>query len=356
MRDALTTYEPEAQSGMLATRAQAQAVDLVRYEMAKRYRRDPVRARDVILNTFTRARLAEVSKYEYAKGGTRIDGPSIRAAEALALGWGNIGFGYEVVNEYTGGDGIGVSEVRAWAVDYESGVPAEIKFPVRHVRVTREGEKPLKDDREKYEQVANLAARRKRACILAVIPQDIVDDAMDQVEVTLRAKADTSPEAMQKMLAMFADHGVTREQIEARIQRSLDAISAAQVVSLRKIYMSLRDGMSRPAQWFQAAESDDPDADPFPAPQTGLGAVKSALGRGKPRPAPAPAPAADDGPPAMDVAALLKAIRAAQSLDDLEVLADLTRHTDDTDRLMLSEALEYRQQQLTRGNEDGNSE
>ena len=60
---------------------------------------------------------------------------------------------------------------------------------------------------------------------------------------------------MQKMVAAFEPFGVTREQIEKRIQRRLDAIQPAQVVSLKRIYASLRDDMSTPADWFDVDDS-----------------------------------------------------------------------------------------------------
>ncbi len=71
----------------------------------------------------------------------------------------------------------------------------------------------------------------------------------------MKTKADTSPEATQKMIAAFGAFGVTKEQIEKRIQRRLDSIQPAQVVSLKKIYTSLRDGMSSPADWFEFEEA-----------------------------------------------------------------------------------------------------
>ena len=67
----------------------------------------------------------------------------------------------------------------------------------------------------------------------------------------MKAKADTSPEALKKLVAAFEGFKVTKEQIEKRIQRHLDAITPAQIVSLRKIYNSLKDGMSSPADWFE---------------------------------------------------------------------------------------------------------
>jgi hypothetical protein len=100
--------------------------------------------------------------------------------------------------------------------------------------------------------IANFGARRKRACILAVIPGDVVEAALEQCERTLQEKTDVSAEGMKKLVAAFADFGVTAPQIEARIQRRLDAIRPAQIVMLRKIYNSLKDGMSEPADWFEA--------------------------------------------------------------------------------------------------------
>ena len=45
--------------------------------------------------------------------------------------------------------------------------------------------------------------------------------------------------------------GVIQDMIEKKIQRRLDSITPAQVVSLRKIYNSLKDGMSKPSDWFE---------------------------------------------------------------------------------------------------------
>jgi hypothetical protein len=82
----------------------------------------------------------------------------------------------------------------------------------------------------------------------------VTEAAVSQCEITMSAKADTSPEATRRMVAAFEAFGVTKEQIEQRIQRRIDAIQPAQVVSLKKIYASLRDGMSRPADWFEQPE------------------------------------------------------------------------------------------------------
>ncbi|RDF41389.1 hypothetical protein DWA05_19715, partial [Acinetobacter baumannii] len=90
----------------------------------------------------------------------------------------------------------------------------------------------------------NNGARRLRACILGVIPGDVIDDAVNQCEKTIHASADTSPEAVQKLVVAFEQFNVTKKDIEDYIQRRLYAITAANLVALRKIFTSLRDGMS----------------------------------------------------------------------------------------------------------------
>ena len=91
-----------------------------------------------------------------------------------------------------------------------------------------------------------------------IIPGDVTEAAVAQCEMTMKAKADTSPEATAKMVAAFEPFKVTKEMIEKRIQRRIDAIQPAQVVSLKKIYASLRDGVSKAADWFEVSEEPQP--------------------------------------------------------------------------------------------------
>jgi hypothetical protein len=88
-----------------------------------------------------------------------------------------------------------------------------------------------------------------------VIPGDVIDEAVRQCDATLSSSADTSPEAQKKIVDAFAAYKVTKDQIEKRIQRRIDAITPAQVVQLRKILLSMRDGMSGPEDWFESPSS-----------------------------------------------------------------------------------------------------
>lgn len=225
--------------------------------LAKQFPRNPIEAMDRILTNCQRHTLAEQALYSYSRGGSDITGPSIRLAEAIAQSWGNLQFGIRELSQSNG-----ESTVEAYAWDVETNTRQVKVFQVPHVRHTKSGRKSLEDPRDIYETIANQGARRLRACILGIIPGDVVEAAVRQSEDTLKTKADTSPEAQKKLMEAFASYGVTKAQIEKRIQRRIDAITPAQVVSLRKIYNSLKDGMSGPADWFEAPEqaADEPNA------------------------------------------------------------------------------------------------
>lgn len=217
--------------------------------IAKRFPRDPIAAMDRILNACTRPTLAEGALYTYARGGDDISGPSIRLAEALAQNWGNIQFGIREL-EQRGGD----STVEAFSWDVETNTRQVKTFQVRHERHTKKGVTKLTDPRDVYELVANQGSRRLRACILGIIPGDVVEAAVRQCESTLKTKAKVTPERIQSLLEKFAEFKVTKDQIEKRIQRRIEAMTPAQVVSLGKIYNSMKDGMSEAADWFDGAK------------------------------------------------------------------------------------------------------
>lgn len=234
--------------------------------VAKRFPRDTVAAIERIKNACTRPRLAEQSMYSFSRGGSDITGPSIRLAEAVAQQWGNVQFG--IVEKESGQK---ESLVEAFCWDLETNVRVSKVFSVPHVRHTKHGAKALTDPRDIYENVANNGARRLRACILEVIPGDVIEEAVACCQQTLETKCDVGPEAQKKLLTAFRELGISREQIETRIQRKVESIQPAQMVQLRKIFASIRDGMSIVTDWFEvkpagdgsgSGAKPDPKADP----------------------------------------------------------------------------------------------
>jgi hypothetical protein len=241
------TQQPTKQLSALANTDQSRSIAEVQAAMivARSNPRNQVEAMDRILNACTRPSLAATAVYSYSRGGTDITGPTIRLAETIAGAWGNIQYGVREISQDESS-----STVQSYCWDVESNVRREVTFQVSHYRQAKGTKKLLTDPRDIYEQTANQGARRLRACILAVIPGDVVEAAISQIETTLHATADVSPEGVKKLVDAFAAIGVTKEQLEARIQRRVDSIQPAQVVAIRKIYVSIKDGLSTKDEWF----------------------------------------------------------------------------------------------------------
>ncbi|MFD1245519.1 hypothetical protein [Paralysiella testudinis] len=191
--------------------------------------------------------------YSYPKGGQNVEGPSIRLAEVLAQNWGNLDFGIRELSQSNG-----ESVVKAYAWDLETNVRQAKVFQVPHKRFSKAGSKHLTDPREIYELVANQGSRRLRACILGVIPGDVVEKAVEQCSATLQSHIDLSPESIKKMADVFTGFGVSTEMIQDRYQCRIESIRPAQFLELRKIYTSIKDGMSKAADWFAVASEPKP--------------------------------------------------------------------------------------------------
>jgi hypothetical protein len=255
--------------GSLISVEQQRAIAEVQAAMivARANPRDPARATDLILSDCGRPALAESAMYEYSRGGTAITGPSIRLMETIARRWGNVECGVRELSRHDG-----FSECVAYAVDIETNFRDSKTFQVKHWRDTRQGGYQITDERDIYELVANMGARRKRACLIAIMPGDVVEAAVAQCEKTLKVKIEVTPELIEQMLGMFADYGVTRAMIEKKIQRHIDSMTPTQAVQMKKIYNSLKDGMSTAAEWFEAADAGDGAASPDKKP-TGTAAL-----------------------------------------------------------------------------------
>ncbi len=236
----------EVSTGRAAQEVQAMVL------MAKRYPRDVTAAVQRIEQACKRRGLAEQSQYSYPRGKKKIVGPSIRLAEVLAQCWGNVDFGLIEVEQRDG-----ESDVLSYCWDLETNSRNTKTFTVKHERHTKEeGVKHLTDPRDIYEHTANYGARRLRACILAIVPGDIQDLAVNVCNKTLRGKNDEPLiDRVRRMVGVFADFGVPQDAIERRLQHKVDACNEQDLVGLGKIYLSLKDGMSGREDWFELQAS-----------------------------------------------------------------------------------------------------
>lgn len=248
-----------ANNSLVASEAQRSMIEVMtQFEVAKRFPRDPVTASDKILRECERPTLAALAVYSFPMGGTKVEGPTIRLMEAIARAWGNIRFGWKVIDANKQR-----SIIRAFAFDLEANIDRSTEFEVKHWIDTKGGGRPCRDEREQNMLVASQAMRRVRSCLEAMIPRDVIDMATDKCEETSKKNVDCSPEGIKKVLAAFEVYGVNKAMIEAR-QGGLkvDGMKAPQILALRKVYASLADGMAKVEDFFDLALADKGAAKP----------------------------------------------------------------------------------------------
>lgn len=218
--------------------------------IAKKFPRNEIQAIDSIKTACARVGLAELAMYSYPRGGQTVTGPSIRLAEVLAQAWGNIDYG---IIELEQKDGESIMMAVAW--DLQTNTRRSMVFTVPHERKAGKEIKQLTDPRDIYEMTANQGARRLRSCILSIIPIDIQETAIAECEKTLKgANKEPLKDRVTNMVIAFKDNfGVTQEMLEKRLGHRSDAITEQEMVTLRKIYTSLKDGMSKREDWFDSS-------------------------------------------------------------------------------------------------------
>lgn len=243
-----------SQTEMMANR-QTQEVQAAMI-IAKKFPRDEYEAVEKIKRACQRVTLATQAVYTYPRAGTDVSGPSIRLAESLAQNWGNIDYGIIELEQKSG-----KSEMMAYAWDLETNTRVTKIFTVEHVRDTKGGRKALTDARDIYEATANFGVRRMRACILGVIPGDVVEMAVDECKATIRNDLDKKPikEQIDGMIKSFGDkYGITRKQIEKFCGMNCAELGKEELINLRGIYGALKDGQAKPEDYFQREEVKDP--------------------------------------------------------------------------------------------------
>jgi hypothetical protein len=221
--------------------------------IAKNFPRDEHLAYAKVMEACKRKSLAEKAIYSYPRSGSTISGPSIRLAEELARCWGNVDFGIKELSQKDG-----ESEMSAYCWDMETNTMSSQTFVVAHVRDTQKGQVRLTEQRDIYENNANMAGRRLRARILAILPPDLVEAAVAECKKTLAGDNDIPiADRINKMVASFAKFGVKIDTLEKRLGRKIDTMTTEDICEYAGIYNSLKDGNSSISDWFDVKLNAD---------------------------------------------------------------------------------------------------
>ena len=220
--------------------------------IAKRFPRNEVTASARMIEACCRPAFAAKAFYSFPRGAQSVTGPTIRFAEELARCWGNIDYG---IKELSQDDG--KSELQAYAWDLETNAQSVQTFTNPHKREQNKRMVTLTSQRDIYENNANMATRRLRSRIIAILPAWYVDEAIERCKLTLKQEAEGTAEMplidrVRKMVQTFQKLGVTQEQIERRLKKKAEEMTAEDFVDFTGIYNSIKNGETKISEWFSA--------------------------------------------------------------------------------------------------------
>ena len=247
--------QQDAAAHALATQAKA-AVE-ARYIMALRRPRNWDEVRINLLKECRRPAFARSARY-LKPIGKGVEGLSIRFVEAALRCMTNVL--PEVTVIY---DDAQVRRVRVSVTDLENNITYSQDVTVKK---TVERSKPADDgsyldvrknsygkltytvpgtDDEILNKENALISKAMRTLGLRLIPGDLQDEAEEQIIKTVQDQTAQDPEAeRKKLIDAFAAHNVSPSMLEEYLEQPIAQLTPQQLVSLRALYASLRDGES----------------------------------------------------------------------------------------------------------------
>jgi len=215
--------------------------------IAKNFPRDENAAYANAIRSCKRPSMADGAFYSFPRGKSTVSGVSIKFAEELARCWGNIDYGTKELSRDTG-----KSEMLAYAWDMETNSISSQTFTNPHYREVNGAMKELSTDRDIYENNANMAARRLRARILAILPNWLVEDCILECKKTVAGKNEEPlADRVRKMVVQFEKFGVKIEMIEKKLGRKIDTMTSDDFVDYVGIFNSIKDKQSMVSDWFE---------------------------------------------------------------------------------------------------------
>lgn len=236
-----------------AAKARVQAA----YIMAYKNPRNADQSRIGILEACKRPAFAERVKYSKPVSGKPITGPSIRFAETALRIWGNILIDTQVLYE---DDNIKRTKVLCIDLETNTQFSKDISIQKTTERKKADGRDIIKSRMNSYNETVYIVratedeVHNKEAALISkairneglrLIPSDIVDEALDVADDTIRNHdAEDPAAAKKKILDSFSEIGVYPKDIEKYLGHKIDSISPVELKDLRGVFRAIRDGES----------------------------------------------------------------------------------------------------------------
>lgn len=272
----------ETSGAAMAARAKAQVESA--YIVALQRPRDLMRVRQKVLDACTRPRFAESALYRLPRRSfnretrqwetVNIEGPSIRFAEEVLKGLGNIWVDNPPLYD---------DETKAiYAVnvtDLETNITLSTSYVVRKTierRELRKGEVAIdervgSDGSTVYIVTASEGdieakknaqfSKARRNLVLQLFPGDLMEEARERIDATRRGEHAKDPSAARKQLVDgFGRLQVTVAQLAEWLGHPVDQMTQEEWLALRDIGTAIKDGDTRWADVMEARRAERADA------------------------------------------------------------------------------------------------
>ena len=272
---------PARANELVLTEGEAAALQKVqaRVLVAKKFPRNEDQCFQAVVRSCSRFNFAEKAEYRFKRGSKPdgkggftdniVQGPSVYLAREMCRIWGNLDHGFDIISE----DDDRVT-IRGWAWDLQtnSEIHQDNTFRKVHQRYDKKAGqtiwKPITDDRDLRELKNRQGALAERNCMLALLPEDLKQDAVEKARETVTNKITEDPEShRKKILEGFLQVNVSAEQLEKFLGCKVAGASPAQLVELRSMWRAIADGVS---VWtdYLPAETTEEGGQPMKSPKT----------------------------------------------------------------------------------------
>lgn len=256
----LELRDPSAIAMAEAAKARIQAG----YLMALKKPRNLEASRQAILSACKRPRFAEKVEYTKPVGGSKIKGPSIRFAELALREFQNISSDVQIIFED--------DKARKLAViltDLETNASFSKQVSIQKTverknatgrevighRINTQNERVFivvaTEDELQTKEAATISKVLRNEG-LRLIPQDIVEEAIEVARATMRAEIKKDPEGeKRRVIDGFNEIGAKVADLEYYLHKPItNPLSEEEMEDLRAVYRALKDGDAKWADYF----------------------------------------------------------------------------------------------------------
>lgn len=261
----ITYADPAAVAAAEQVKARIQA----QFLMADARPRNYLNSRSRIMQACQRPAFAAKVEYSKPVGNSSISGPSIRFAELALREWGNIDYQNTVVY-----DDDHCRRINIVITDLETNTTFSSSVVVikEIERKSSKGREVISERKNSFGETVYLVKAtddevmtRQQALIskalrnegLRLIPQEIIEEAIEMARNTLKANIRQNPEAARNKIAdAFTALGIMPSELEKYLGHPLSQCNADEITDLQAVYTAVKSGDAKWADYI----SDDEEA------------------------------------------------------------------------------------------------